>query len=143
MESIVEKACALAKRAHADQRDKAGRPYIEHVARVAAGVGPDSSCQAAAWLHDVLEDQPQFAHELRSSFPDDVVHAVELLTRTKDVTAEQYYLRILGDRIALSVKLADLRDNADPRRLALLPPATRQHLETKYRRAFAALGAAQ
>ena len=39
--SIVERAKELAHRAHAGQVDKAGRPYIEHVSRVAAAVSDD------------------------------------------------------------------------------------------------------
>lgn len=58
-DDIVSRAKDLAIRAHADQVDKAGRPYIEHVARVAAAVSDDPVAEAVAWLHDVLEDCEQ------------------------------------------------------------------------------------
>ncbi|MFE3900927.1 HD domain-containing protein, partial [Streptomyces sp. NPDC059153] len=50
---------AIAREAHADQRDKAGRPYTEHLAAVAEGVrirGGSDGQIAAAWLHDAVED---------------------------------------------------------------------------------------
>ncbi len=49
MSDLVQKAKDLAHRAHAGQVDKAGRPYIEHVARVAAAVSDDPEAEAAAW----------------------------------------------------------------------------------------------
>lgn len=54
----LEEVEALARRAHAGQTDKAGIPYVEHVAAVAHGVrerGGDEQI-AAAWLHDAVED---------------------------------------------------------------------------------------
>ena len=57
MISIATRAEALARSAHADQVDKAGLPYADHPARVAARVrisAPgDESAEAVAWLHDV------------------------------------------------------------------------------------------
>lgn len=49
MSDLVERAKALAYRAHAGQVDKAGRPYIEHVARVATAVAGDPYAEAVAW----------------------------------------------------------------------------------------------
>ncbi len=49
-DDIVSRAKALAVRAHAGQVDKAGRLYIEHVARVAAAVSDDPVAEAVAWL---------------------------------------------------------------------------------------------
>ena len=51
MSDLVERAKELAHRAHVWQVDKAGRPYIEHVARVAAAVADDPEGEAVAWLH--------------------------------------------------------------------------------------------
>ncbi|WP_234456203.1 hypothetical protein [Stenotrophomonas sp. S41] len=47
MDWVVE-ARTLAYEAHAGQQDKAGRPYIEHVARVAAAIHDDDTAKAAA-----------------------------------------------------------------------------------------------
>lgn len=47
-----ELAQSIAAAAHKGQVDKAGKPYIEHPAHVAASVQGDAA-KAVAWLHDV------------------------------------------------------------------------------------------
>lgn len=135
----VELARQIATEAHAGQVDKAGRPYIDHPRRVAERV-EDLQAQAVAWLHDVLEDTTRTAEDLRAAGVDDeVVAAVQLLTRTDGDDA--YYARIAVDPLAREVKLADIADNTDPVRTALLDPATRDRLAEKYDHARRALGA--
>lgn len=139
---IVSQAKRLAERAHAGQTDKAGEPYIGHVNRVAASVVPQEPVfVAVALLHDVVEDSSMTLEDLeRQGFPPDVVAAVELLTRQKNVPAEEYYRRIRSNPIALAVKLSDIGDNSDPERLARLDMPTRERLITKYRNALLSLG---
>lgn len=137
-DDIVSRAKALAHRAHAGQVDKAGRPYIEHVARVAAAVAYDPVSEAVAWLHDVLEDCPDFAEELWS-FPAYVTSAVDKLTRWQGMTPTAYYKRVKRNAIAVNVKLADIADNASEERLALLDEKTAARLRRKYAKAIAAL----
>ena len=60
----VALARTLATEAHAGQTDKAGQPYICHVARVAAAVRGDDDAEVVAWLHDVAEDCPAFAAQI-------------------------------------------------------------------------------
>ncbi|MGX1545102.1 HD domain-containing protein [Streptomyces adustus] len=127
---------ALARAAHQGQTDKAGRPYAEHLRAVADGVrerGGDDEQIAAAWLHDSVEDDALSARWL---------HEAALSARTKDIvlavtkrTGEDpaaYARRILATPGALLVKEADLAHNADPARLAVLAPATRDRLTEKY-----------
>lgn len=142
--SVVARAEELARLAHAHQVDKAGLPYIGHVGRVAARVqaaGHSPEAIAVAWLHDVLEDQPDHAAAVRS-FPPAIVEAVELLTRLKGVDADTYYAGIRGNRLALAVKAADVADNSSPDRLALLSNEDRTRLMAKYAKAKRALGLA-
>ena len=54
--------------------------------------------------------------------------------------ADSYYARIASHPLALKVKQADLDDNADPQRLAMLDAATAGRLRGKYAHARAALG---
>lgn len=142
MTSLVERAKDLAHRAHAGQVDKAGRPYIEHVARVAAAVSDDPEAEAVAWLHDVLEDCDGFDGEM-NTFADHIGHAAWLLTRWRGHSAEWYYDQIRANPIALRVKLADIADNADESRLALLDDKTADRLRRKYAKALAALSDGQ
>lgn len=135
----VAQARALASQAHAGQQDKAGRPYIEHVARVAAAIHDDDMAKAAAWLHDVVEDCPQHAAQVQA-FPAPIRDTVTLLSRHSAADADQYYARIRQHPLALKVKLADIADNAHPRRLLQLEPAVADRLRGKYAAALVALG---
>jgi (p)ppGpp synthase/HD superfamily hydrolase len=137
--SIVERAKELAHRAHAGQVDKAGRPYIEHVARVAAAVSDNPNAEAVAWLHDVVEDHTDFAQEVWLRFPSSIVVAVDNLTRMTRESAEHYYSAVRCNALSLRVKLADIADNADESRLSLLDKATADRLRRKYTKALKAL----
>lgn len=138
---IVERAKDLAHRAHAGQVDKAGRPYIEHVARVAEAVSDDPEAEAVAWLHDVLEDNPAFEDAFWiERFPDEVIGAVLQLTKVVNSPPEHYYVGISKNDLSKRVKLADIADNSDEARLALLDENTAARLRRKYAKARKALG---
>ena len=139
MSQIVARAEAIARAAHDGQVDKAGMPYADHPARVAARCAPDEEAMAAAWLHDVLEDTDVSAAQLRAhGIPDAVIAAVESLTRRHDEQADDYYARVAANPLALKVKRADLADNSDPSRLAALALQDRalaERLRAKYEHA--------
>lgn len=135
---LVQRAKALAHRAHAGQADKAGRPYIEHVARVAAAVSDDPVAETVAWLHDVVEDCPEYVHEVEW-FPLHVRQAVADLTIRDWMDRSPYYTIIRANPLALRVKLADIADNSSEERLALLNEKTAARLRRKYAKAIAAL----
>ena len=137
MNDLVQRAKDLAHRAHAGQVDKAGRPYIEHVARVAAACADDPEAEAVAWLHDVLEDCDGFDGEI-ARFPALIFNACCRLDRGC-LSADDYYRHVLTLPLALRVKLADIADNADESRLALLDGKTAARLRRKYAKAIAAL----
>jgi hypothetical protein len=126
----------IARRAHAAQVDKAGRPYAEHLAAVAQGVadrGGSTDQIAAAWLHDSVEDDALsvdwLAGAALSAMTKDIVLAV---TKRPGESLEDYAGRVLATPGALLVKEADLANNADPDRMAALDPATRDRLSAKY-----------
>lgn len=141
-DDLIDVADRLCVRWHDGHTDKAGKPYIEHPRRVSSYVAADNTvARAAALLHDVLEDSGVGAEELSAEgIPVDVIETVELLTRRDGIAAEEYYRRIKSHPHALEVKLADLADNTDPSRLALLDTATQDKLRRKYLGAYAALG---
>lgn len=147
--SQIEIAKAIATVAHSGQVDKTGAPYIEHPERVARFVEADprsdgtvATYVAAAWLHDVLEDTAVTADDLhRAGIQGSVVKAVVLLTKVPGEPNADYYERILGNHMARTVKLADIRDNLDPRRLAKLDDETIARLVKKYAKALEVLDA--
>ncbi|PVE19200.1 HD domain-containing protein [Arthrobacter sp. Bz4] len=135
----VAAAKAIAVIAHRGQEDKIGMAYIDHPRRVAARLSEPREV-AAAWLHDVIEDCEISAQDLLvADISQDVVDAVELLTRTESVSKDNYYRAIRRNPIALAVKLADIADNTDEERTRQLPPADRERFAQKYREALAVL----
>ncbi|GAA2335962.1 HD domain-containing protein [Streptomyces kunmingensis] len=135
---------ALARRAHGGQRDKAGRPYAEHLGTVAAGVaarGGTDEQVAAAWLHDAVEDDALTEEWLAAAaLTEPTKEIVRALTKRPGEPPEAYAHRILSTPGALLVKEADLAHNADPARLAVLDEPTRARLTQKYATMRALLG---
>lgn len=130
---LVAKARVLALRAHQGQVDKAGEPYMGHIDRVAARVSDDPAAEVVALLHDALEDNqdPSLRKEILA-LPPRLLHSIWLLNRSA-CPKRCYLLRIAADELACRVKLADMQDNSDPARLAVLPAKTARRLEAKYR----------
>lgn len=116
-ESLLEKALEVALKAHRGQRDKAGQPYILHPLRVMHAVAGEEA-RAVALLHDVVEDTGVTADDLRrAGFPPAVVEAVEALTKQEGEEYAAFIERVRLVPLARQVKLADLEDNLDARRL--------------------------
>src|SRR5216117_646950 len=69
MHDLVERAELAARIGHIGQTDKCRRPYIEHPERVAQSVRHLSKeAQAAAWLHDLVEDTPATLSDVNRAF---------------------------------------------------------------------------
>lgn len=137
--NLVIAAREIAIAAHSGQLDKVGEPYIYHPAWVAhevqvAGFGEE--VQAAAWLHDVVEDTDVTLDDLREKgFPESVVEAVDALSKRKGEKFEPYYERVKANDIAIAVKWFDVKHNSLPERLGRVTPHTQDRLRGKYERA--------
>lgn len=95
--------------------------------------GGSDAQQAAAWLHDSIEDDALTPAWLESAgLPQSVKEMVLALTKRPGEPVEEYTARILATPGALLVKEADLAHNADPARLAVLDAPTRERLSVKY-----------
>ena len=114
---MLEKAEALAREAHKGQKDKVGGEYIEHPIRVSARC-INKKAKIAALLHDTIEDTYVTANYLKESgFSNDIIEAVLALSRKDGETYAQFITRASKNEIAKEVKIADLEDNMDIRRL--------------------------
>ncbi|WP_163996191.1 HD domain-containing protein [Pyxidicoccus caerfyrddinensis] len=134
----LEAALALAVEAHRGQRDKAGQPYILHPLRVMMRLETDAE-RTVAMLHDVVEDTPWTLERLREAgYPEDVLRALDALTRRDGETYEAFIERLRPDALARRVKLADLEDNMDVRRLTAVTPKDAERL-ARYRAAWSRL----
>jgi len=142
MSPLVQRAYAVAKKAHEGALDRAGVAYIYHPMTVASFLeGYDDEYIAAALLHDVVEDTEVTVGDLEKEFPKSVTEAVDLLTHDESIPYLDYVRRIKdsGNAIARAVKLADLKHNMDPDRGKDDPVSKAHRDETKYIPALAIL----
>ncbi len=134
----LEDAIALAVQAHKGQRDKAGQTYILHPLRVMMRLDTEAERMAAV-LHDVVEDTPYTLERLRElGYPPEVLQALECLTKREGESYEAFIERVRPFPLARRVKLADLEDNMDVRRLTSVGPKEAERL-ARYRAAWARL----
>lgn len=141
MRDMTSVARVIATLAHLGQTDKSGHEYIRHPERVAASVAafaPDDwkyEAEQVAWLHDVVEDTSVTLNDLRDlGFSEDVVSGVDAMTKRKGEDMEDYFARVRSNPLARIVKHADIDDNINPGRLALLDEPTVTRLVKKYTR---------
>ena len=116
---LLSKAINLAVQAHAEQTDKAGMPYIGHVMRVMQA-GRTIDEKIVGVLHDLVEDTPwTFEALLAEGFPAHIVDALRCVTKLHDNEPyEEFIERVKSNPLAVAVKINDLTDNMDIRRLA-------------------------
>lgn len=134
----LEDAIALAVEAHRGQRDKAGQTYILHPLRVMMRLEAETARMVAV-LHDVVEDSPFTQARLRElGYSEEILDALDHLTKREGETYEAFIERIRPHPLARQVKLADLEDNMDVRRLPALTAKDAERL-VRYRAAWARL----
>lgn len=117
MDNLYNKALHIATCAHKGQVDKAGCDYIGHPLRVAQRCTTPEA-KIVALLHDTIEDTdvtPQTL--LDAGIPQEIVDAVLSVTRNLGESYSDFIQRAALNPLGLEVKLADLEDNMDIRRL--------------------------
>jgi len=111
---MIMRAIKLANEYHKFQVDKIGMSYILHPLHVYCLLQKPCTQEEAvtAILHDVVEDTDCTLDILRSyEFPEDVINAVDAMTRRKKETYMEYLKRCCKNPIARKVKLADVQHN--------------------------------
>lgn len=130
MSEKLTTAIMLACEAHDGQTDRNGEPYILHPLRVMQAMSSETD-RIVAVLHDVAEDfDAGWGRITDGDFSEDVVDAIDALTRRKGEPYSDFILRAAENDIARRVKIADVRDN--------LRPGT-PHLQGRYQKAFEVL----
>lgn len=139
MATLLEKAIALAVEGHTGQVDKANEPYILHPLRLMMRVRGENA-RIVAVLHDLVEDTETTLDDLVSEgFSPEIIAALDYLTHRETDDYESYILRIKGNPLARLVKLRDLEDNMDIRRLEHRPGERDWLRLKKYRLAWSVL----
>jgi hypothetical protein len=133
--STLERAIAIAAKAHEGQVDKAGAPYVLHPLRMMLRLSKSNE-RITAVLHDVVEDCGVTLETLRAEgFPEQVIEAVDSVTRRPEESYEAFVLRAASNPIGRRVKLVDLQDNSDLSRIEQPTARDYERIE-KYRRAI-------
>lgn len=132
----MERAIEIATEAHRGQFDKAGNDYIEHPLRVMAA-GETLEEKIVGVLHDVVEDGNwTFDELLQEGFTSEVVEALRCVTKlSENEPYDKFIARVKTNPLAVRVKLNDLTDNMDIRRLPYLSDKDVKRLK-KYLKAY-------
>jgi len=152
----IEKAVALAMKAHEGQRRKSGEPYISHplaVMKIVQDWGMDEDTIIAAVLHDTVEDTDVTLDDIKNEFGESVAFLVDGVTKLGDARSgmrdidtylpetKDNLLRLLvavgSDVRVLIIKLADRLHNL--RTLSALPPEKQKKIAKESLEVFAPL----
>ena len=139
MDQLSAKAIEIALEAHKGATDKAGMPYAGHIMRVMQA-GRTLDEKIVGVLHDLVEDTHwTFDMLLEEGFPPHIVDALRCVTKLHDDEPyEEFIKRVKTNPLAVAVKINDLTDNMDIRRLSELTDKDAKRLR-KYLKAYRAL----
>lgn len=120
MKSLIQTAHEICTEAHKGQVDKVGNPYHLHPERVAARCSTDAET-IVALLHDTIEDTDVTPEYLLSrGFPQEIVDGILSVTGREGESYEDFVARAKQNPIGRMVKIHDLEDNMDIRRLDII-----------------------
>jgi hypothetical protein len=116
--STLNRAIEIANKAHEGATDKNGASYINHVTRV-MNMGQTDNEKIVGVLHDVIEDTNWTFEDLeKEGFSKEVIDALKCVTKTsEDEDYSEFIDRVKINPLAVKVKLNDLRDNLDVKRM--------------------------
>ena len=134
--STLERAIQIATEAHKGQFDKAGREYIGHPIRVMK-MGKTEDEKIVGVLHDVIEDTDWTFERLEAEgFSQEIINALRCVTKTSEnENYDDFIDRVKKNPLAVAVKINDLTDNMDIRRLPYLSDKDVKRLK-KYLKAY-------
>ena len=134
--STLQRAIEIATEAHLGQFDKAGKEYIGHPLRVME-MGVTEEEKIVGVLHDIVEDTDWTFEMLEDEgFSQEVIAALKCVTKiSENENYDDFFERIRKNPLATAVKINDLSDNMDIRRLPYLSDKDVKRLK-KYLKAY-------
>ena len=134
--STLNRAIEIATKAHEGASDKYGAPYFNHVTRV-MNMGKTDNEKIVGVLHDVIEDTHWTFEDLeKEGFSKEVIDALKCVTKTsEDEDYAEFITRVKINPLAVKVKLNDLTDNLDIKRMPEVLESDLKRLN-KYLRAY-------
>ena len=118
MDNLLAKAINIAIKAHEGQVDKTGMPYYGHIMRVMTA-GRTIDEKIVGVLHDLVEDTEWTFEDLtQQGFPKHIINALRCVTKlSEDEPYNDFINRLKSNPLAVAVKINDLTDNMDIKRL--------------------------
>ncbi|QVE20669.1 hypothetical protein KGI96_10180 [Phocoenobacter atlanticus subsp. cyclopteri] len=89
-------------------------------------------------LHDVVEDSDYTLTNLENYFDKDIIKAIDLVTKKEAQEYSEYLSQLKENEMSKAVKLSDLRDNMNLKRIKNITQKDLNRLE-KYKKATAYL----
>jgi (p)ppGpp synthase/HD superfamily hydrolase len=134
--STLARAIEIATEAHKGQVDKAGNEYIGHPLRVME-MGKTEEEKIVGVLHDVVEDTDWSFERLEAEgFAPEIIAALKCVTKiSENENYDAFIERVKKNPLATAVKINDLTDNMDIRRLPYLSDKDVKRLK-KYLKAY-------
>lgn len=134
--STLQRAIEIATQAHQGQFDKSGKEYIGHPLRVMEMGGTEEE-KIAGVLHDVVEDSDWTFEALEAEgFSQEIIAALKCITKlSENENYDDFIERVKKNPLAVAVKINDLTDNMDIRRLPYLSDKDIKRLK-KYLKAY-------
>ena len=134
--STLQRAIEIATQAHQGQFDKSGKDYIGHPLRVME-MGSTEEEKIAGVLHDVVEDSDWTFEALEAEgFSQEIIAALKCVTKlSENENYDDFIERVKKNPLAVAVKINDLTDNMDIRRLPYLSDKDIKRLK-KYLKAY-------
>ena len=134
--STLLRAIEIATQAHQGQFDKSGKDYIGHPLRVME-MGRTEEEKIAGVLHDVVEDSDWTFEALEAEgFSQEIIAALKCVTKlSENENYDDFIERVKKNPLAVAVKINDLTDNMDIRRLPYLSDKDIKRLK-KYLKAY-------
>ena len=132
----LQRAIEIATEAHKGQFDKSGKDYIGHPLRVME-MGKTEEEKIVGVLHDVIEDTNwTFEALAEEGFSKEIINALKCVTKlSENENYDDFIERIKKNPLAVAVKINDLSDNMDIRRLPYLSDKDVKRLK-KYLKAY-------
>lgn len=134
--STLPRAIEIATEAHKGQFDKAGNEYIGHPLRVME-MGRTEEEKIVGVLHDLIEDTDWTFEMLEAEgFAPEIIAALKCVTKlSENENYDAFIERVRKNPLATAVKINDLTDNMDIRRLPYLSDKDVKRLK-KYLKAY-------
>jgi len=144
-QNLISKSKTVISKVFENKKDKAGKPYVNHLLRVSNKLDTEYE-KVAGLLHDIVEDtEVTFADLIEIGIPLEIIEVINLVTNKKidkrNLSKEEK-LKIYNDKIdsiinsgnisAINLKESDMSDNYDLDRLSQLPIEKQEWFHEKY-----------